>query len=463
MLDQVVSYLNHILWSYVLIAALIGLGLYFTIKTRFAQFRLIKDMLRETVAKRPKGKHQAIASFQAFCISTASRVGTGNIAGVAIAITLGGPGAVFWMWIIALIGAGSSLIESTLAQVYKVKDKEGYRGGPAYYMQKGLNAKWMGMVFAVLLIFCYGFAFNAVQANTIISAFNHFGMDPLMLGLVLGLLTGIIIFGGIHRIAHVTQYLIPVMASIYLLIALFIMAKHITEIPALILLIINSAFGLEQAIGGGLGAAIMHGIKRGLYSNEAGMGSVPNIAAAAAVSHPVKQGLVQTLGVFVDTLLICSATAFIVLLTDAHLMSDLEGVQISQAALISAVGPWGNYFLTLCIFLFAFSSIIGNYYYGETNLEFIHNHPLALVCYRSLVVLIVVLGAVAELALVWNIADLFMAFMAITNLIAITLLSRIAFATFNDYIAQKKSGKDPVFRADSIKGLRNTECWDEKS
>lgn len=458
-LNPFIAGLNHILWSYVLIATLVGLGLYFTVKTGFAQFRLIKDMLAETVAKRPAGKHKAIASFQAFCISTASRVGTGNIAGVAIAISLGGPGAVFWMWVIALIGAASSLIESTLAQIYKVKDKEGYRGGPAYYMQQGLNAKWMGLIFAVLLIFCYGFAFNAVQSNTIASAFHHFGMDPLMLGLVLGLLTAIIIFGGVHRIAHVTQYLIPVMASLYILIALFIMVQHITEIPALLLLIVQNAFGFEQAAGGTLGAAIMHGIKRGLYSNEAGMGSVPNVAAAAAVSHPVKQGLVQTLGVFVDTLLICSATAFIVLLTDSHLLEGLEGVQISQAALISSVGHWGNYFLTLCIFLFAFSSIIGNYYYGETNLEFIHKHPMGLPVYRTLVVLVVVLGAIAELALVWNIADLFMAFMALTNLIAITLLSKIAFAAFRDYLQQKSAGKNPVFKASSIPGLEKTECW----
>lgn len=459
--NLLIANFNHLLWSYVLIILLIGLGLYFTVKMRFAQFRLIKTMLQETVAKRPEGKPNAIASFQAFCISTASRVGTGNIAGVAIAISLGGPGAVFWMWVIALIGAASSLVENTLAQIYKVKDKDGYRGGPAYYMQQGLNAKWMGLLFATLLIFCYGFAFNAVQANTITSAFTHFGMDPLILALVLGLLTALIIFGGLHRIAQVTQYLIPIMASLYLLIALVIMVQHIVDLPALIVLIVKNAFGFEQALGGGLGAALMQGIKRGLYSNEAGMGSVPNVAAAAEVSHPVKQGLVQTFGVFVDTLLICSATAFIVLLTDAHLLEGLEGVQISQAALHSSIGEWGNYFLTLCIFLFAFSSIIGNYYYGETNLEFIYKHRLGLPIYRTLVVLVVVGGAVAELTLVWNIADLFMAFVALTNLLAITLLSKHAFAAFRDYMQQKKAGKNPVFKANSIPGLGKTECWND--
>ncbi len=364
------------------------------------------------------------------------------------------------MWVIALIGAASSLIECTLAQIYKVKDKNGYRGGPAYYMQQGLNAKWMGIFFAVVTIFCYGFAFNAVQANTITSAFHHFNFDPLVIGLILGALTAFIIAGGVHRIAQVTQYLIPVMASIYLLIALFIMFNHLSEIPALFVLIFKNAFGFEQIAGGGLGAALMNGIKRGLYSNEAGMGSVPNIAAAAQTSHPVKQGLVQTLGVFVDTLLICSATAFIVLLTDAHLLENVQGVQITQSALISELGVWGNYFLTLCIFLFAFSSIIGNYYYGETNLEFINAHPAGIISYRLFVILFVILGSIAELIFVWNIADLFMALMAITNLIAIALLSEIAFSAFKDYMKQLKQGKDPLFKAKSIKKLKNTQCWD---
>ncbi|MGA2655366.1 MAG: alanine/glycine:cation symporter family protein [Gammaproteobacteria bacterium] len=452
--------LNNWLWSYVLIVMLIGLGIYFTVKTNFAQFRLIREMLQETVAKRPANKRKAIASFQAFCISTASRVGTGNIAGVAIAISLGGPGAVFWMWMIALVGAALSLIECTLAQIYKIKDKTGYRGGPAYYMQRGLNAKYMGMFFALVTVFCYGFAFNAVQANTIASAFHHFSFEPLIVGLILGALTAFIIAGGVHRIAHVSQYLIPVMAGIYILIALFIMFNHITEIPSLMVLIVKNAFGFEQIAGGSLGAAILHGIKRGLYSNEAGMGSVPNVAAAAEVSHPVKQGLVQTLGVFVDTLLICSATAFIVLLTDSHLLQGVQGVQITQAAMLSELGIIGNYFLTLCIFLFAFSSIIGNYYYGETNLEYIHAHPLSVISYRLLVVVFVILGSIAELVTVWNVADLFMALMAMTNLIAIFLLSKIAFAAFQNYMQQKKSGVDPVFKAKDIKNLKNTECWD---
>ncbi len=459
LLDQAVAAVNHILWSYVLIAALIGVGLYFTYRTGFAQFRLIKDMLKETVAKRPAGRRKAIAAFQAFCISTASRVGTGNIAGVAIAISLGGPGAVFWMWMIALVGAASSLIESTLAQIYKIKDETGFRGGPAYYMEKGLNAKWMGMFFALVTVFCYGFAFNAVQAHTIVASMQSFGGDPLMFGLILGLLTAMIIFGGIHRIAHVTQYLVPVMASLYILIALFVMAKNYTEIPALFSLIFHSAFGLEQALGGGLGAAIMQGIKRGLYSNEAGMGSVANVAATAHVSHPVKQGLVQTLGVFVDTLLICSATAFIILITEAHLLEGMQGVQITQSALVSSVGEWGVYFLTLCIFLFAFSSIIGNYYYGETNLEFLNSNVKAVWAYRCVVVLVVVLGSIAELSMVWNIADLFMAMMALTNLIAILLLSEIALAAFKDYLQQKREGKNPEFKASSIKKLKNTQCW----
>jgi AGCS family alanine or glycine:cation symporter len=456
----IINLLNDVLWSYVLIFVLIALGLFFSFKVRFAQIFLIKDMLVLLTAKRPKDRHRAISSFQAFCVSTASRVGTGNIAGVAIAISLGGPGAVFWMWLIAFIGAASSLIENTLAQVYKVKDPTGYRGGPAYYMQKGLNAKWMGMLFAVLITFCYGFAFNAVQANTIASAFSTFGTDPIMLGLLIAFLTGMVIFGGIHRIAHVTQFLVPIIAAIYIGIALFIMIKHYQQIPSLFNLIFRSAFGLEQAIGGGIGAAILHGVRRGLFSNEAGMGSAPNVAAAAEVSHPVKQGLVQTLGVFVDTLFICSATAFIVLITNSHVMQGLEGVQITQAALVSEIGIVGNYFITMCVFLFAFSSIISNYYYGETNIEFINTHPSLLFAYRSAVVLFVVIGSAAQLTTVWNIADLFMALMALTNLIAIVLLSRVAFAVFRDYIQQKKAGKDPVFKASFIRKLKNTDCWD---
>lgn len=460
LINQIVDFLNHILWSYLLITLLIALGLYFSIKTKFAQIYYFKEMIKLMATKRKPGKHSAISSFQAFCISTASRVGTGNIAGVAIAISIGGPGAVFWMWLIALVGAGSSLIENTLAQIYKIKDPEGYRGGPAYYMQNGLNARWLGVFFAVLTIFCYGFAFNAVQANTITSVFIHFGANPFLLGVCIALLTGLVIFGGIHRIAHVSQYLIPIMAGIYILLALFIIFKNLNQMPAIFSLIFKNALGFEQVLGGGVGGAIMQGIKRGLFSNEAGMGSVPNVAAAAETSHPVKQGLVQTMGVFVDTLLICTATAFMVLISKTYLLTGLEGVQIAQAALTSEIGVWGNYFLTVCVFLFAFSSIIGNYYYGETNLEFINAKPYVLIIYRTLVVAMVFLGSIAQLSFVWNLADLFMALMATTNLIAITLLSKIAFAAFADYKSQKKAGLDPVFKASFIKRLKNVDCWD---
>lgn len=459
MIEYVVGALNHLLWSYILIAFLILVGIYFTLKMRFAQFWLFKDMLIFTVAPRPKEKPTAISSFQAFCISTASRVGTGNIAGVAIAISIGGPGAVFWMWLIALVGAASSMIENILAQVYKIKDGDTYRGGPAYYMQKGLKAKWLGIFFAVLIIFCYGFAFNAVQANTIASSLEHFGFSPVWVSLALASLTGLVIFGGVHRIAHVAQYLVPIMATIYLFLAIFIVFRHIDTLPAILMTICKSAFGWEQAMGGGLGAALMQGIKRGLFSNEAGMGSVPNVGAIAEVSHPVKQGLVQTLGVFVDTLLICSATAFIVLVTGAYTTQGIEGVQIAQIALAIEMGHWASYFLTLCVFLFAFSSIIGNYYYGETNLEFIHNHRGLLFFYRMMVVIFIAMGAVAKLNTVWDIADLFMAFMALTNLLAITLLSKIAIDVFKDYTLQRKKGVDPVFKARAISNLDGTECW----
>lgn len=462
-IESIVGQLNNFIYSYLMIYMLIGIGLYFTFRTKFVQFRLLPEMFRVIIEKAPirKDGKKGISSFQAFTISAASRIGTGNVAGVATAIALGGPGAVFWMWVIALIGAGSSFIESTLAQVYKVRDGEAFRGGPAYYMQKGLKKRWMGIIFAVAITLCYGFVFNSVQSNTISLAFNNsFGTSPFVMGLILAFLTAIIIFGGLKRIVSITTYLVPIMAIIYIILALVVMVLNITEIPSVFMLIFKSAFGLEEAFGGMIGAAIMNGIKRGLFSNEAGMGSVPNAAATADVSHPVKQGLIQTLGVFIDTLIICTATAMIVLLSDAYLQADATSINLTQASLTDHIGSWAGVLLAFIIFMFAFSSVIGNYYYGETNIGFIKESKLAINIYRVLVVAFVYFGAVAKVQLVWDLADVFMGVMAFINLIAILMLWKVAKKVLDNYLAQKKAGKDPVFYADEVDGIGETDCWE---
>jgi len=462
-LNTIINVSNDILWTYVLIAPLILLGLYFTFKTRFVQFRYIKEMFRlltdGATSKKEKG---SVSSFQAFCISTASRVGTGNLAGIAIAISVGGPGAIFWMWLIALIGSASSFVESTLAQIYKQSDGNGaYIGGPAYYMEKALNMKWMGIIFSILITICFGLVFNSVQSNTISLALNEaFGVNRILVGAILTLLTLSIIFGGIHRIAKVSEIIVPIMASAYILVALFVVITNISELPAMFALIFENAFGVKQAVGGGIGGALLIGIKRGLFSNEAGMGSAPNAAATANVSHPVKQGLIQTLGVFTDTIVICSCTAFIILLSDVDLSGGLTGIQLTQNALSSQIGSFGSVFIAICVLLFAFSSIVGNYYYGEANIEFLTKKKIYLTLYRICVAVMVLFGATVSMDIVWNLADVFMALMAITNLIAIALLGKIAFKALDDYRAQKKAGiKDPVFKASSIPELKNVTEW----
>ena len=381
-----------------------------------------------------------------------------------MAVVAGGPGSVFWMWLIALIGSASSFVESTLAQIFKIKDGEGFRGGPAYYMEQGLKNRTMGIVFSILITICFGFIFNAVQSNTITAAFNNaFGMDRLVLGLILATLTGIIIFGGVHRVAKVSEVIVPIFAVLYILVSLFVVVINIGEIPGIIKTIFESAFGLREMAVGSMSGMILVGINRGLFSNEAGMGSAPNAAATANVTHPVKQGLIQTLGVFTDTIVICSCTAFMILLYSDYATAGLEGIELTQAALSSQIGPIGNIFIAVCILLFAFSSIVGNYYYGESNIGFMSNNKTILNVFRAMVVGMVLFGSVAKVQLVWDLADVFMGLMAIINLIAIALLGKYAFVVLKDYTDQKKAGiKDPVFIASNIKGLENVECWQEE-
>ena len=459
----IINLINDLLWTYILVALLLGCAVWFTLRTRFVQFRMIKEMVRLLGDSGGKGdaKEKHISSFQAFAISIASRVGTGNLAGVATAIAVGGPGAVFWMWVIALLGASSSFVESTLAQLYKIKGKDSFIGGPAYYMRKGLKQPWMGALFAVLITITFGFAFNSVQSNTLCAAFEGaFGFDHAVVGGIITALTLTIIFGGVQRIAKVSSIIVPIMALGYIALALIIVLLNIKELPGVLALIVGHAFGWEQALGGGVGMALMQGIKRGLFSNEAGMGSAPNVAATAHVSHPVKQGLIQTLGVFTDTLVICTCTAFIILFGGVP-DASLNGIQLTQAALESEIGPAGGVFVAVAIFLFAFSSIIGNYYYGEANIRFITPRPWALTLYRLLVGAMVLFGALATLDLAWSLADVTMALMTLCNLAAIVLLGRQAFLLLADYTAQKRQGiKNPVFTKDRIPELKDkAECW----
>jgi len=460
-ISNIVDSTNNILWTYLLIILLLAAGLYFSFGSKFVQIRLFPEMFRLITEKRDG--ESGVSPFQAFTISAASRVGTGNITGVALAIGVGGPGAVFWMWIIAILGMATAFIESTLAQVYKVKDGDTFRGGPAYYIEKALGQRKLGIVFSILLTLSFGFIFNAVQSNTIATSVGEaFHIKPYIIGIVLVVLTAMIIFGGVHRIVKFTQVIVPVMAVFYLLVALYVIVTNFAEIPAVFKLIFSQAFGLREAAGGAIGIAIMQGVRRGLFSNEAGMGSVPNAAATANTSHPAKQGLVQSLGVFFDTIMICSATAFIIILAGLYETGESNGIVLTQNSLAVHVGDWAPYFIAISIIFFAFSSVIGNYYYGESNIEFINAHKGWMSVYRLLVLAMVMFGSVAQVQLVWNLADLFMGLMALINITVIMILGKIAFRVLDDFTAQRKTGKNPVFYAKSIPGLKNTDCWEDE-
>ena len=427
---------------------------------------MVGEMLRlltESAVDTAKGTNH-ISSFQAFAVSVATRVGTGNLAGVATAIAIGGPGAVFWMWIIALIGSATAFVESTLAQLYKQKHKDSFIGGPAYYIQKGLKQRWMAVLFAILITLQFGLSNNSIQANTICGAMQEaFGWSPLWVGIALAAMALLIVFGGIQRIASVSSILVPVMAVGYIILAVVIIAMNIQQIPEVFKVIVTNAFGIGQIAGGGIGAAMMNGVKRGLFSNEAGEGSAPNVAATATTTHPVKQGLIQALGVFTDTLLVCSCTAFIILISGLYQVPELNGIALTQSALQSEVGNVGPIFVAIAIFLFAFSSIIGNYYYGEANIRFITDNSSVMTIYRLCSGgLMVVFGAIASFELVWNIVDFFMAFLTACNLIAIVLLGRYAFRLLDDYRQQKKKGiKEPVFHRSQLPEIEDEiECWE---
>ena len=453
--------LSGILYTYILPILLIGGGLYFTFKTNFVQVRLLKESIK--VVSEPAEDKEAMSSFQALMVSTASRVGTGNIVGVSNAICIGGAGAVFWMWVVALLGAASAFVESTLAQIYKKRDLEGGSyGGPAHYIENGLKNKTLGIIFAVVLILTYMVGFNMLAAFNINSAFATYefynpDLTPMIVGGALALLTALSIFGGGKKLSEVTALLVPIMSVIYIIVAFIIIFKNITLIPSVFAEIFKQAFNFRAIFGGFAGSAIMLGLKRGLYSNEAGIGSAPNAAAAADVTHPTKQGLVQMMAVYLDTMVICTATAIMLLASGVAPSPELAGAPYNVAALTNNFGVMGQHFFTFALFLFGFTTLIGNYFYSESNFKYLFGdkaNKSSLTALRVLAVVIIFFGTGMSLGVAWDTADVLMAAMALINIPTIFILKDPVIACMKDYIEQRKQGKDPVFKASSI-GLKD--------
>ena len=467
MLTDLINGLSDLLYSYILIILLLGTGIYFTFRTRFVQFRLFIESIR--VVAQPGDDENGLSSFQALMVSTASRVGTGNIAGISTAICLGGPGAVFWMWLTAILGSASAFIESTLAQIYKKRAEDGSSyGGPAYYIQAALKKHWIGVLFALFLILTYMGGFNLVASFNIADSFRAYSFfdesfTPLLVGVILALVFAACIFGGSRQISRITEVLVPFMGIFYLAVALFVTVTHYTLIPKMFSDIFSNAFDIRAIFGGFTGSCVMNGIKRGLFSNEAGVGSAPNAAASAAVSHPVKQGLVQMLSVFIDTILICSATACLLLCSGVAPSEELKGMPWVQAAASESLGGFGTVFITVALCLFAFTTLIGNFYYAEMGLKYLCGKTpgkALLNLFRIIAALIVLAGAVMEFGLVWSTADVLMGFMALINLPVILLLGGTAIRCMKDYVRQKKEGRNPVFKAADIGLKEKTDFWD---
>lgn len=459
-MNDILTKINDAMYTYILLIMLVGVGIYFTIRTRGVQVRLLLDGIKSMLEKSPQNEDgtKKVSSFQALMISTASRVGTGNIAGIATAIASGGPGAVFWMWLMAVIGGASAFIESTLAQIYKIKEGDHFRGGPSYYMQKALGKRWLGILFSIALIICFAYGFNGLQSFNMSSSLEYYIPNynsthlPMIVGLVLAAATAFVIWGGIHRIGFITSVIVPIMATIYILLGLVTMVLHIDELPHVFGMIFENAFDFKAMAGGMAGSAVVIGIKRGLFSNEAGMGSAPNASASADVDHPAKQGLVQVISVFIDTLLICSSTAMMLLVSG---VTGLDGIPYVQAAISKNIGTWGIHFITFSIFAFAFSSLIGNYYYAESNILFIKDNKIVLNLFRVTCIIAIFLGAQADFSLIWNIADITMGFMAIINIIAIFLLGGTACKALENYEKQRHLNGPMKFRGEDI-GIKDT-------
>lgn len=467
MLNSILDAISTALYSYILIALLIGTGLYFFIRTRALPLRLFVESLR-VVMERPE-KDGEFSSFRALMVSTASRVGVGNIAGVATAVALGGAGSVFWMWVIATLGAASAFIESTLAQIYKRRSPHNHSyGGPAYYIRDALGKNWLAAVFACALIVTYMGGFNLLASFNVTQAFSSYSwydenLTPYIVGGVLAIAMAGSIFGGTLRLSDITAFLVPVMAIIYIAVALVVIALNWRNIPTMFSMIFSGAFDFTAIFGGFAGSAVMHGIKRGLYSNEAGVGSAPNAAASAAVSHPVKQGLVQMLSVFIDTMIICTITAFLILSSGVGLSKDLTGAPLVQAAMASSIGSLAAPFTTIALLLFAFTTLVGNFYYAEVNLRFLlekNGTPhWVLTIFRAIASLLVFGGALLEFSVAWNIGDILMGLMALINLPVIIILGKQAIDCAKDYEAQRKQGKNPTFTARSIGITQKLDYW----
>ena len=452
------------LWTYVLVAVLVAMGLIFTVGSRFVQFRYFIEMFR-VLGQAFRHQPGQVSSFQALTLSVAGRVGAGNIAGVAVAITLGGPGAVFWMWVVGLIGMATSFFECSLAQAYKTRDaKTGtFRGGPMYYIERGLGSRGLGMLFTILLLVTFGLAFVALQSFTASSSLEEaFNIPPLATGIGLTVLIGFSIFGGVQRISRVTEFVVPIMAIVYLLVAGAVILFNLGQVPTVLTIIVQSAFGLEQAVGGGIGAAIMMGVRRGLFSNEAGLGSAPNVAAVAAVPHPVNQGIVQSFSVFIDTAIICTATAFIIILAGMHQMADVDnGVVLTQLALAQHVGPWGQTFVSFVLLMFVFSSILYNFYLGENATYWMDpDNRILFVVFRILMLVLILWGSMQDLSTIFGFADLTMALLALVNLIALALMLKVCFRIMRDYDQQSAAGLKPVFDPDKFPDLKiDKDAW----
>ena len=461
-MSQLILGLNNLLWETLVIYFLIFVGLWFTVKTRFVQIRLFSVAFRAMINSRHRDSESQISSFQAFCTSLAARIGTGNIAGVAVAIFLGGPGAVFWMWLIATLGMVLSLAENTLAQVYKVSEGNGlYRGGPAYYIEKGLNKRNWANAFAIILVWSYGFAFNGVQSNSITAALKGYDIPIFYSGMCLTFVSSLVIFGGIRLISRVAEILVPIMAIFYLGVAVIIVMMNIQELPNVLRLIISSAFGVTTATSGAMGhmvsQVIVQGVKRGVFSSEAGMGTAPNAAALAHTSHPIDQGLLGMFGVFIDTIVVCTATAAIILMSGvSEQYPSLTGIELTQMALTRQLGGVGKHLISISISCFAFTSIIANYYYGEANLIFIKNSKQWVFWYRISAIIMVWVGATGDLSTIWAFADISVGVMTVINLITIISLSSIVFKLLRDYEGQIAKEKIPKFNRKKFPDLNKS-------
>ncbi|WP_239803725.1 alanine/glycine:cation symporter family protein [Campylobacter sp. RM12651] len=459
--------INGYLYTYFLVFALIIVGVIYTINTRFAQFRLMGNVL--TLLKEKQDNKDHVSSFEALMISTASRVGIGNIAGISTAVVVGGAGALFWMWVMAFIGGASAFAESTLAQIYKSKDENGFRGGPAYFIEKGLGNKFFGKLFSVILIITYAYGFNGLQSHTMTSAFeiyfpDNFGNASIIIGIILSVVAFALFFSNSKSLGKVSSIIVPIMAFVYILLSIIAMAMHYDLIPSVFKMIFNSAFDFQAIFGGFAGSVIVIGIKRGLFSNEAGMGSAPNAAAAANTSHPVKQGIIQSFSVFID-LIICSCSGFLVLFSQSYINqlstgeTKLNALPMVQQSMMEYYGTWGLHFITFAVILFAVTSLIGNFYYADANVKNLTKNNLNELVFKISAVAMVFIGSQLDLKVAWDLADITMAAMASINIIAILLLSPILIKCLKDYDEQKKRGLDPVFSAKKL-GIKNAECWD---